>query len=337
MQLSNPLIKSMALAFEDEYDQIFQAIESFDRIAVFTHLIPDYDALGTQFGVYTWLKDNFKNKDIIISGSNHRDYTPRLYPVIEDTPDHWFEQSFLAIVVDCATSNRVSDMRYQKATKIVKIDHHPAVDQYGDINLVAPEIVATSEIVGNLILAYPKVSVLSKDAAIYLYTGIAGDSKRFLYSDTSVHTFAIAEALLGTGINLSVDVYNKMYVGSLNDLRVQAYILNNFTVTNHGIAYYILDANALKMLDRAADQGKEYVNIFSEVEGINAWASISEDEEKHIWRVSIRSKAQPINVVATKYRGGGHAQASGATLHSFEEIAMLIADLNALFPITEVH
>ena len=337
MQLSNPLIKSMALAFEDEYDQIFQAIEQFDRIAVFAHVIPDYDALGTQFGLYTWLKDNFPHKDIIIAGSNHRDYTPRLYPVIEDTPDSWFATSFLAIVVDTATGNRVSDMRYQKAAKIVKIDHHPAVDQYGDINLVAVDLVAASEIVGNLVLAYPKVSVLSKEAAIYLYSGIAGDSKRFLYADTSAHTFAIAEALIGTGINLSTDVYNKMYVGSLNDLRVQAYILNHFTVTDHGIAYYILDAQTLKLLGREADQGKEYVNIFSEVEGINAWASISEDQEKHIWRVSIRSKALPINQVATKYRGGGHAQASGATLESVTEIDALINDLNSLFPITKVR
>ena len=35
------------------------AIKRYDRIAIFRHCKPDYDALGSQMGLATWIKDNF--------------------------------------------------------------------------------------------------------------------------------------------------------------------------------------------------------------------------------------------------------------------------------------
>ncbi|MGI6714274.1 MAG: DHH family phosphoesterase [Bacilli bacterium] len=334
MKNLNPLIIEQARKYKAEYKSIYRAIKQFDRIAIFTHITPDFDALGSQFGLYTWLQDNFPEKDIRVLGSNHPTYTPHLYPSIPELDDQWFEKPFLAIVVDTSTSDRVSDQRFQQATIIIKIDHHPPVDQYGDINLVDTELVAAAEAVTNLIVYRNTKFSLSKEAAIYLYSGIAGDSRRFLYQDTTIYTFANVTELLKTGFNLTTDVYNKMYVETLQDLALRAHILTHYRLTDHGVAYYILDDETLKEFERTTDQGKEFVNIFNGIEGVNAWFSASEDRQRGIYKVSLRSKDTPINQVATKYRGGGHAQASGATLHSREEIDLLVADLDALFPKT---
>jgi nanoRNase/pAp phosphatase (c-di-AMP/oligoRNAs hydrolase) len=44
----------------------------------------------------------------------------------------------------------------------------------------------------------------------------------------------------------------------------------------------------------------------------------------------IRSSKYNINPIATKYGGGGHAKASGATLADREEAMRLLADLDAM-------
>ena len=74
--------------------------------------------------------------------------------------------------------------------------------------------------------------------------------------------------------------------------------------------------------------------MFSNIEGVNAWCSVTEDKSSpkdYCWRVSIRSKHKDISGVANKWRGGGHALASGAKVKSLEELPLLIADLDALF------
>ena len=57
----NEIILKQAQKFEKEYKEILENIKKFDKIAVFRHIMPDFDALGTQFGLATWLKDNFKD------------------------------------------------------------------------------------------------------------------------------------------------------------------------------------------------------------------------------------------------------------------------------------
>ena len=66
--------------------RILSAIKRYDRIAIFRHSKPDFDALGSQMGLAIWLKDNFPNKEIRVLGDNHVTFTPRLYPEMSGFP-----------------------------------------------------------------------------------------------------------------------------------------------------------------------------------------------------------------------------------------------------------
>ena len=50
--------------FENEYSKVLELIKKYNKICVFRHIIPDFDALGSQLGLYYFLKENFKDKDI---------------------------------------------------------------------------------------------------------------------------------------------------------------------------------------------------------------------------------------------------------------------------------
>ena len=313
-----------------EITRILSAIKRYDRIAIFRHAMPDFDALGSQMGLATWLKDNFPNKEIHVLGDNHVTFTPRLYPEMDRLPEEWFKEPFLAIILDTANTSRISDPRWKKAKFKIKIDHHPEVEKYGKVQVVRTDACAAAEILTDILLSFKGNYVLSKQAASYLYSGIAGDSGRFQYSSTSKATFVTASYLLEAGIDLS-DVYNRMYQKKLDDLKVTAYILNHFSVSEHGVAYYVLEDKIQKELNITTERGKENVNLFSNIEGINAWCSITEDPKDNCWRVSIRSKGKAINGVAAKWEGGGHAQASGAKINNLNQLPAFIKDLDDLF------
>ena len=66
------------------------------------------------------------------------------------------------------------------------------------------------------------------------------------------------------------------------------------------------------------------VNIMAGIEEICIWANFSEDENGDIY-CEIRSNGP--NIVATKYGGGGHLQASGTTVYSFDTVKEIINDL----------
>lgn len=329
--LFKPLVLQATRETRHKYKLIYREIIKAKRIFVFRHQIPDFDALGTQMGMVTWLKDNFPKKEIHYVGDDHVTLTPRLYPRMEKLSEEAFNEPFLALILDTANTDRVADPRFKKASYKIKIDHHPNLEPFGDLNLVETFRAAASELIVNMLLHFPGRHKISKLAAKYFFTGIAGDSGRFLYGSTTPHTFEVSKILLQSGLQLTKDVYTPMYQKQLDDLKVTAYILNHFTISPKGVAYYVLPDAIQKELKITAERGKENVNLFANIEGINAWCSITEDPKDNVWRVSIRSKEKTINGVAAMFEGGGHAQASGAKLHSLEDLPKLIKELDALF------
>ena len=70
------------------------------------------------------------------------------------------------------------------------------------------------------------------------------------------------------------------------------------------------------------------VNTMSDIRGVDIWVNFTETEECVL--CEIRSSKYNINQIATKYGGGGHAKASGASLADRDTAMALLADLEAL-------
>lgn len=324
-------IKLEQKKFKKEYKKIWEKIQEYDRIAIFRHIMPDFDALGSQFGLATFIKDNFPNKEVKCFGDNHVVFTPRgLYPETAKENDEWFNQKFLGIVVDVGDKKRIADPRFEKADFLIKIDHHPSTnDELFDVKVTDISMAAAAELVVNMILSFPKELTLSKEAAAYFFSGIAGDSGRFQYGSTSAHTFDVSSILMNSGINI-VKIYEQMYEKNMDDLKVTKFIYETFKISPKGVAYYVLSNQNLIDLGITCERGKENVNLFANIKGINIWCSITEDVTEPCWRISLRSRNYTINGVAAEYEGGGHAQASGAKINDLSELDGFINRLDQL-------
>jgi phosphoesterase RecJ-like protein len=312
------------------FTKIFKKIEKYSTIAIFRHVSPDYDALGSQFGLVTYLKDNYPNKKIYALGKDHGSFTGKLYPqcdVISD--EELFAKPFLTIVLDTGNSERVEDKRYEKGDFIIKVDHHPAEDIFANFQLVLPEYCATSEIISEMLFSKTfSGKTISKEAAKYFYSALVGDSGRFQYSSVTSRTFLIASKLIETGFDYVHEVYAPMYTRKLSDLRVTGYLLNHFQVTPKGVGYLHISNDDMINLGINLEKCKEHVNLLANIDEIKIWVNFYEDITKNIWRVSIRSRDFKINDVATKFKGGGHDNAAGATVANYEESLQLIAALD---------
>lgn len=312
----------------NKYKAILNAIRQYKKIAIFRHIHPDFDALGSAWGLREFLHDNFMDKDIRVLGDNHDELSPRLYPKTSKTPNEWFKEPFLAIVLDTPNKRRIADPRYPLAEFTIKIDHHPFIENIGDIELIDDSMTSVSELLVHMLLSYDMK--LGKNAAKYLYTGIVGDTGRFEYNYLLPRTYECAKILVSTGIDLN-DIYYRMYLHNQNDLGVIAHILTHYKVTDKGVAYYVLNKKDLDKFKITTSQGKDHVNLFRYVEGVKIWCSIAEDKkEENCFRVSLRSENIDLIKVSNKWRGGGHKFAAGAKLESLAELPDLIKDLDNL-------
>ena len=307
------------------YKQVLKAIKKYDTIVVIRHDVPDFDASGSQFGLVQWIKDNFPSKKVYAVGKPHKYFSPSLYPVTDEfNPDN---QNFLLIVVDSANQPRIDGKELiGKADFVVKIDHHPLCDHYGNVVIVDEHAAAAAELIADMLISFKKT--ISEKCAYYLYSAIVGDSGRFQYSDTNPRTFKV----VAKKFNFQ-DVYDKMYLKSIEDIKIINFIYDNYKVTEKGVAYYSVSIEDLHKLGIEREKVKAFVNLFAGYEEIKVWVQFSEDEtatDEYKWRVSIRSRGIKINDVAALHNGGGHDNAAGAKTVNAEENEQIVKELDEL-------
>lgn len=294
-------------------------IEEYDQIVLYRHVNPDLDAFGSQLGMYWTLKSIFPQKNIVLYGNMDSDLM-HLYPNFE--MGEIINGKTLGIVLDTANRERI-DGDTSLCDKVLKIDHHIVVDTYGDINIEVESASSCSEIVT---LLFKEACVeIPIDAANALYLGIVGDSNRFMYSSTSSKTFEAASYLLDAGINIE-QLYQKLYMRKKSDLEVTKFIYNHYQ-EDSGVAWYYLSTEDLIQLDISREQGSNYVNTLANIEEFKVWIAVTQNDVDHNYRVSIRSRGIAVNEIANEFHGGGHMYASGATLHSLNELEVLVGKL----------
>lgn len=305
-----------------ETTKIIEAIEKNQKIIIHRHVRPDPDAIGSQAGLKEFIKHSFPEKEVYAVGEDAQSLA--FLAEMDQVQDSTYQGS-LVIVCDTANQPRIDDGRYQAGSQLIKIDHHPVTDSYGDIEWVSTEASSTSEMIVELALeAQSRGWSLSNDAARLLYAGIVGDTGRFKFPNTTVKTFQYAGELVRYDFDRA-ELYDKLYQAEEKVLRLSGYILQHFQLSANGLCVIELTEDLLKKYNVSVEESNQLVQVVADVKGIKAWVFFIEETDQI--RVRIRSKGPSINQIAGEYNGGGHPLASGATVYSWEESKELIADL----------
>lgn len=306
--------------------QIIDKIEQYDTIIIHRHVRPDPDAYGSQFGLKRLLEANYPNKKIYATGEHDPSLT------FLETPDIITDEEFnesLVIVTDTANTGRIDDSRYTAGEFLIKIDHHPNDDQYGDLLWVDTNASSCSEMIYELFMEGKQYKNwhLSDASARLLFAGIVGDTGRFIYPSASVRTFEIAGQLIKYNFDRT-EVFNGMYEKEPNLLHLQGYIYENFEIDENGACFIKLTKEVLERFQVTPSDTSLLVGSLSDIKGVVAWVFLVEESEQI--RVRLRSKGPIINELAKKFHGGGHPLASGATAYSWEEANRVIEELKEI-------
>ena len=307
------------------FKEMLKKIQQYENIVLYRHVNPDFDAFGSQFGLYDIIQFTYPEKRVFLAGNFDYELVSKYDFSVDTTLPDFSKEEVLGIVLDTANSARIDGESYTACKELIKVDHHIIVESYGTINIEEETASSCSQLVGEFFMENKDSLLMTTAGASALYLGIIGDTSRFLFKSTSAKTFDIASALLKQGISIS-ELYQSIYMKKESDIKVNAFILNHYQVDN-GVAYYILKEEDLKQLGISRERGSDYVNILSNVEEYEIWMAITQNTKDDNWRVSIRSRNIVINKIAEKYNGGGHALASGATLPTLEQLPLLIKDI----------
>ena len=302
---------------------ILNKIKEYNTIIIHGHTRPDGDCYGSQFGLKHLIKATYPEKTVYVVGGlcEYCTFLGEMDVISDDVYN-----GALAICVDCATAERLSDDRHKLADYVIKIDHHIPVDHYGDYQYVDTTAPACTQIItelgqkGNL--------VMTKEAAFALYTGLVTDTGRFRFDSVNGKTMQIAGYLLDNGVSPSV-LDNYLSVETMNTLKLKGYVLSNFETTENGFVYIRMTRDVIEAYGVTDEEAANQVGTISTIEGYPVWALIMEYPGNEI-RVRLRSRGPVINTLAEKYRGGGHAKASGASLESWDELEKFVNEADQI-------
>ncbi len=308
--------------------EVLDTIKEYNKIIIFRHFRPDGDAVGSTKGLQRILQLSFPEKEIILQNCDFSDYLSFLGGEEEIREDEYYADA-LGIVVDTATAARVSNQKFTLCKKIIKIDHHIDVEAYGDLNWVEEERSSACELISAFYYAMKDELKIDTEAATYLYAGLVTDSGRFRFRSVSGETMRLAGMLLDAGVDTDI-LYARLYMKDFEEFKFEGYVLNNIKRTENGVAYIYIDRATMEEYDISTEQASACVSYMDSIKNSLIWIAFIESDNGTDIRVRLRSRFVTVNTLAEKYEGGGHACASGATVHSKEGMAELIADADKL-------
>jgi len=294
--------------------QIIEAIKRHQTIIIHRHKQPDLDAYGSQLGLKAIIKENFKDKFVYAVGDDQSYMFDHTMDIIDDK----VYEGALVFVLDTAAEALISDKRFKLGQMLINIDHHRNDTNINpDIFYHKPELISCSQMIAEL--AIKGGLRLNSEAASNIYAGIVGDSGRFQYitNINARQTFEVVAHLMQYDVDIK-STYDFLGLESLSK-RVAKDKFREFNLTEYNVAYRFNDLTTIKDSGLTFQEvSRGTVNMMAGIKEVLIWANFSENEAGEIIG-EFRSKDISIVDIAKKFGGGGHANACGATLNSWEQ------------------
>ena len=303
------------------FDDIYEKILQYPTVILHRHTSPDPDAIGSQAGLARAIMEKFPDKRVLCAGENDEGDLAWINRMDQVKATDY--EGALVITTDTANTPRISNKLYEKGDFLIKIDHHPDVDPYADMSYVDPDAPAASEIIFDFLKA--ENLPITKEVAAALYAGIVGDTGRFMYPETSAHTFDVAAELTKTGINIT-DIAREIADVTFDEAKLQALAMDKMEIDPVGAAYTILMQDDLKKMGLTDDQANVAVSTPGRIKDVLAW-NVFVEKPDGTFRVHYRSKGPVINHLAEQHDGGGHALASGANAKDMYEVKQVFNEV----------
>ncbi|MCX7697702.1 MAG: DHH family phosphoesterase [Bacteroidales bacterium] len=307
------------------------------KVVILSHTHPDGDSIGSSLALLMLLQKLGHHVQVIFP-----DDIPSYYLWMPEIDKILIARKELEKCKSCIESSDVIffvDMNALHRTDIladylltvksanskifILIDHHENPEKIFEIELTTIHISSTSEILLEFI-NYLDKSLLDKDIATCLFTGIITDTNRFAYGNFTDKTLELTAELMRYGI-YPKEIHEKIYnTYTESRLKLLGYaLLEKLTILpEFKSSYMTLSKAELRKFNYQKGDTEGLVNFGLRIQEIGITALFLEFE-RYI-KISFRSEEKyNVNYIATKYfQGGGHRNASGAFFYGDMESAV---------------
>ncbi len=286
--------------------QIRQAIVAADKIGIAAHIRPDGDAIGSLLGLGLPLIAAGKTVQMVLRDGVSNTF--RHLPGSELIKKSFADPCDIYIVVDSSDLPRTGGVLLDRQFDIC-IDHHITNDRFARINYVDADAVATAAILAELI---PQLGfTIDKPVASALLTGILSDTIGFRTSNMNARALRIAASLVEKGADIH-SLYNKALITRpFEAAKYWGFALSRLQHKD-GVVWTTLTLEDRKNSGYKQDDDADLTNLLSAIEESRVSVLFVEQSTTHT-KVSWRSiPGVDVSVLATEFKGGGHAAAAGA-------------------------
>ncbi len=292
-------------------NDIISLINSNQSFAIFSHVNPDADALGSMNALAIMLRKLKKKVFLYCDGKVPRNIS--FLKINLEKNAKYIETVDACIMVDCNSLDRLGDYaKYFENAKIKAIiDHHQRGEIKFDAQYVDSNAPSTCDILCDLAKLLPVK--INASIALNLYAGLSSDTGCFMHPSTNKTSHIHTSELLEFGFDLESANYNMFKFKQRNYLKFYKTALRNTKQYLRGKVYItIFSLRAYKRFKKICEESASF-GFLDGIDGNEIRARITE-MEAGVYTLSFRSnKYANVCNIAEKFGGGGHIRASGAT------------------------
>ncbi|MGA7635237.1 MAG: bifunctional oligoribonuclease/PAP phosphatase NrnA [Terriglobales bacterium] len=290
-------------------ERVLQEIRGRRRFVVTSHARPDGDGIGSALACGQILRVMGKEAEVVM-----HDGVPRIYqnlPFADRVVQaDAVPENDAVVLLECDSVQRTQLEGLEKCF-LINIDHHASGRNFGNINWIDSEVMATAELVFRL--ARLACVPVDRDIATCLYTALMTDTGSFMFNGTNEHTFTVARELVLAGADPAQCARHIYFGHSTAKMRLLGAALSNLH-REGSLAWIWVTQEQMTRLGAREEDCEGLVNYALSIGDVQVAIFFRELPDQR-FRVSLRSKGE-VNVsrVAESFGGGGHKCASGCSI-----------------------
>ncbi len=303
---------------QTQIDSFKSFVESYNKFIVIGHKEPDGDCMASSLGVSYILKHFNKDYMLLNAGPFKRTEVKQFAPLFKQEMPFMSNQDRKEtglIIVDCSELSRLGDELKEQLEDLdcFIIDHHKTASVGDAKAIIDPSSPAAALLVQQLYEAL--VGTPDTDQAKTLFFGLSTDTGFFRYLGTKdAEVFRAAARLVEAGCNPR-ETYQEMTGGKPWTTRKLLGILLE-RAERHISGKLALSWETQEDTKKYGQEGRDsdaFYTLMLAVEGVEAVAFVRQESEFSC-TLGLRSRDRiDVSAVASKFGGGGHKNASGAS------------------------
>ncbi len=309
---------------DQQISQLKQLLALPQKIIIVPHKSPDGDAVGSITALYGYLK-KLGHEVHMISPNDFPTFLSWLahseqiinYEQYREKSDALIAQADLIFNLDHNAFHRTGDMEKplsQATANFVMIDHHQQPDDFATFMYSDTTMSSTCQMIYHFLEKMDHLSLIDKDMATSMYTGILTDTGSFKYRSTTATTLRVAANLVDLGAD-SESINRKIYdVNTPSRMKLLGAALSNLTILPQlRTAFITLTQKELDDNNFQKGDTEGFVNYALSLNDVVFAQIFIEKKDEGIIKTSLRSKGDfDVNQMAREHwNGGGHKNAAG--------------------------